>query len=126
MCRAEDQELSERRAVPSSNMASNSALAIASRSGASRLGRQVTGGPGIVRMWWTVLWPFLGVQTCAATDVRRVSFPVGDRRRAAYTFVPGFCIGDGVTLSRDGDLLYERRFVELEALELERTRSSLA
>jgi hypothetical protein len=37
-------------------MASNSALAIASRSGASRCGRQVTGGPGIVRIWWTVLW----------------------------------------------------------------------
>jgi hypothetical protein len=47
---AEDQELSERRAVPSRNMASNSALATASRSGASRRGRQVTGGPGIVRM----------------------------------------------------------------------------
>jgi hypothetical protein len=56
MCRAEDQELSERRGVPSRNMASNSALAIASQSGASLLGRQVTGGPGIVRMWWMVLW----------------------------------------------------------------------
>jgi hypothetical protein len=31
-------------------------LAIASQSGASRRGRQVVGGPGIVRMWWTVLW----------------------------------------------------------------------
>jgi hypothetical protein len=49
-------ELSEWRAVPSCNMASNSALAIASRSSASRRGRQVTGGPGVVRMWWTVLW----------------------------------------------------------------------
>jgi hypothetical protein len=37
-------------------MASNTALAIASRSGASCRGRQMTGGPGIVRMWWTVLW----------------------------------------------------------------------
>jgi hypothetical protein len=43
MCSAEDQELSEGRAVPSRTMALNSALAIASRSGASRLGRQVTG-----------------------------------------------------------------------------------
>jgi hypothetical protein len=43
MCRAEDQELSERRAVPSRNMASNSALAIASRSGVSRLGHQYVG-----------------------------------------------------------------------------------
>jgi hypothetical protein len=46
----------ERRAVPFRNMASNSALTIASRSGASRHGRQVTVGPGIVRMWWKVLW----------------------------------------------------------------------
>jgi hypothetical protein len=38
------------------NMASNSALAMASRSGAGRRGRQVNVGPGIVRMWWTVLW----------------------------------------------------------------------
>jgi hypothetical protein len=42
MWSAEDQELSERRTLPSRNMASNSALAIASRSGASRRGRQVT------------------------------------------------------------------------------------
>jgi hypothetical protein len=51
MCRAEDQKLSERRAVPSRSMASNSALARASPSGASRPGR-----PGVVRLWWTVLW----------------------------------------------------------------------
>jgi hypothetical protein len=42
-------------AVPSYNMASNWALAIASLSGTSRRGRQVTGEPSIVRMWWTVL-----------------------------------------------------------------------
>jgi hypothetical protein len=42
-----DQELSERRAVPSRNMASNSAFAIASLSGASRRGRQATGGSGV-------------------------------------------------------------------------------
>jgi hypothetical protein len=42
--------------VPSLNMASNSALAMVSRSGANRRGRQVTGGPGVVRIWWTVLW----------------------------------------------------------------------
>jgi hypothetical protein len=53
---AEDQELFERRAVPSHNMASNSALAMASLSGNSRRGRQVTGGPDVVRMWWTMLW----------------------------------------------------------------------
>jgi hypothetical protein len=40
--------------MPSRNMASNSALAIASLSGASRRGRQVTGQPGVVRMWWKV------------------------------------------------------------------------
>jgi hypothetical protein len=51
-----DQELLELRALPSRNMASNSALAIANLSSASRRGRQVTGGSGIVRMWWTVLW----------------------------------------------------------------------
>jgi hypothetical protein len=56
MCRAEHQELSEWRAVPSHSMASKSALAMVSRSGASRRGRQVTGGPGAVRMWWSVLW----------------------------------------------------------------------
>jgi hypothetical protein len=55
MWRAEDQELPDRRAVPSRNMATNSALAIASRSGGSRRVRQVTGGPGTVRTWWTVL-----------------------------------------------------------------------
>jgi hypothetical protein len=53
--------------VPSRNIASNSALAIASRSGASRHGRQETGGPGIVRMWWTVLW-----RTSRCTPVGRV------------------------------------------------------
>jgi hypothetical protein len=58
--RADDQE-SERRAVPSLNMASNSALAMASRSGASRCGRQVTGGPGVV------LW-----RTSRSTLVRRM------------------------------------------------------
>jgi hypothetical protein len=38
ICRAEDQELSERGAVPCRNMASNSDLAIASLSGGSRRG----------------------------------------------------------------------------------------
>jgi hypothetical protein len=38
-----DQELSVRRAVPSHNMALNSALTIASLSGVSRHGQQVTG-----------------------------------------------------------------------------------
>jgi hypothetical protein len=42
--------------VPSLNMASNSALAMVSRSGANRRGLQVTGGPGVVWMRWTVLW----------------------------------------------------------------------
>jgi hypothetical protein len=54
--RVDDQELSKRRAVPSFYMPSNSALAKASRSGASRRGRQVTGGPAVVRMRWSVLW----------------------------------------------------------------------
>jgi hypothetical protein len=53
MCRAEDQELSEWRAVLSRNMASNSVSAIANRFGANYRGRQVTGEPGIVRVWWT-------------------------------------------------------------------------
>ena len=51
----EDQDTSERRAVPSRNMASNSVLATVSLSGARRRGRLVTGGPGVVLMWWTVL-----------------------------------------------------------------------
>jgi hypothetical protein len=42
------------RVVPSRNMVSNSALAIANMSGASRRARQVTGGPGVLRMWWIV------------------------------------------------------------------------
>jgi hypothetical protein len=55
MWSADDQELSEGRAVPSLTITSNSALAMASGSGASRRGLQETGGPGVVRMWWTVL-----------------------------------------------------------------------
>jgi hypothetical protein len=53
---AEDEERSERQAVPFRNMASNSALVILSRSGASHRDRHVTGGPDMVRLWWTVLW----------------------------------------------------------------------
>jgi hypothetical protein len=56
MCTAEDEELSDRQAVPSRNMASNSAFVIVSQSGASHRGRQVTGGPGVVPMWWMVVW----------------------------------------------------------------------
>jgi hypothetical protein len=52
---AEDQDSSERRVVPSRNMASNSALATVSLSGARRRGRIVTGEHGVVMMWWTVL-----------------------------------------------------------------------
>jgi hypothetical protein len=37
--------------LPSCNMASKVVLEIASRSGTSRRGRQVTCGSGIVRMW---------------------------------------------------------------------------
>jgi hypothetical protein len=44
-----------RRAVPSRNMASKSALAISSRYGASCRDRNVIGVPVIIRMWWTVL-----------------------------------------------------------------------
>jgi hypothetical protein len=43
-------QISERRAVPSLIMASYSVSAIVSRCSASRRGRQVTGGLGIVRM----------------------------------------------------------------------------
>jgi len=42
--------LSERRAVPFGSISSNSDFAIRRRSGASRCGREVTGGPGVVRM----------------------------------------------------------------------------
>jgi hypothetical protein len=42
--------------VPSFSMVSNSALAIVSRSGARRRGRQDTGGPVVMLMWCTVLW----------------------------------------------------------------------
>ncbi|CAH3973768.1 unnamed protein product [Pieris brassicae] len=41
--------------VPACNMASNSALAIFNLSGANLRGEPDTGGPGVVRMWWTVL-----------------------------------------------------------------------
>jgi hypothetical protein len=56
MCREEDQELSEWRSMPSCSMALNLVLVIVSRSGASCHGWHVTGGPGIVWMWWMVLW----------------------------------------------------------------------
>jgi hypothetical protein len=46
----EDHGSSARRAVPSYRMA-NSALATAKRSGSRRRGRQVTGWPGVFRMW---------------------------------------------------------------------------
>jgi hypothetical protein len=49
--RADDQELSERRAEPSLNIASKSVLAMANRSGTSRRDRQVTGRCGVVLMW---------------------------------------------------------------------------
>jgi hypothetical protein len=41
--------------------------------------------------------PLVGVQTCTAIDACSVSFPAGGRRRAAYTFVIGFLIGDGTS-----------------------------
>jgi hypothetical protein len=41
--------------VPSLNMMSNSGLATVSHFGTGRRGLQVTGGPGVVRMWWAVL-----------------------------------------------------------------------
>jgi hypothetical protein len=47
--RGEAQGLSERRAVPFRNISSNSDFAIRMRSGASRRGRDVTGGPGVVQ-----------------------------------------------------------------------------
>jgi hypothetical protein len=75
MCKAEDQALSERRAVPSCNMASNSALAMVSRSGASHRGQQVTGGPRVGRMWWAVLW-----QTSYCTLAGRVKSGNSARR----------------------------------------------
>jgi hypothetical protein len=46
----EAQGLSERRAVPFGSISSNSAFAIRRRCRASRRGRKVTGGPGVVRM----------------------------------------------------------------------------
>jgi hypothetical protein len=77
------------RAVPSHNMASISALAIASLSGASRRGRQATGGPGVVRMWWTVLW-----STSRWTPVDRVKSENSERMLwtgvlALTTLTPG-------------------------------------
>ena len=54
-CRGEDDGPSARLAVPSLSIASNSDLATAKRSGASRRGRQATGGPGVVQMWCVVL-----------------------------------------------------------------------
>jgi hypothetical protein len=56
-------------------------LATASRSGASRRGRQVTGWPGAVRMWWTVLW-----RTSRCTPVGRVRS--GNSERMLSTAVP--------------------------------------
>jgi hypothetical protein len=48
--RAGDQEPSEWRAMVSHSIASNLAMAMVSRSSASRRGRLVIGGPGVVRM----------------------------------------------------------------------------
>jgi hypothetical protein len=73
--RVEDQGLSEGRAVPPHIMLANSSFAIWSLCGASRRGLQVTGGPGIVRIWWTV-W----CRTSRWTPVGRVSSGNSDSR----------------------------------------------
>jgi hypothetical protein len=76
--------------VPSLNMASNSALAMASRSGASRRGRQVTGGPGVVRMWWKMLWrtsrwtPVGSERTVSAEEPPLMTFKLGVCELAAW------------------------------------------
>jgi hypothetical protein len=67
--------------LSSRNMASKSALAIVSRSGASRRGRQVTGEPVVVRMCWTLLW-----RTSSWTPVGRVRS--GNSDRMLSTAVP--------------------------------------
>jgi hypothetical protein len=59
--------LEEGRAVPSRTMASNSARAMLSLSGASRRGRQATGGPGVVR-------DHVGVTKVARSDIQHFTF----------------------------------------------------
>jgi hypothetical protein len=72
--------------VPSLNMASNSALAMASWSGFSRRGRQVTGGPGVVRMWRTSRRTLVGRMRSENSE-RRLSI----EEKPLMTFTLGVC-----------------------------------
>jgi hypothetical protein len=74
--------------VLSRNMASNSALAMASRSGASRRGRQVTGGSGVVRMWCGDV-AHLTLDTRGANEVRKFVKEGVDRSTATDDFGAG-------------------------------------
>jgi hypothetical protein len=42
-------------------------------------------------------WSVIVEQTCAAVDVRYISFPASDRRRAEYMFEPWLRSGDGTS-----------------------------
>jgi len=81
----EDQEPSERRAVPSIIIVSNSAFAIASLSGARRWGRKDTGGPGVVLVSCTVLW-----HTSRGTPEVRVTSGFSAKRASAGVALPMF------------------------------------
>jgi len=78
--------------VPPLSIASNSALAIASRSDTRRLGRQDTGGPGVVLMLCIVL---LG--TSRGTPYGRVRSGNSAKRMSAGVLIPiVFTLGDRV------------------------------
>ena len=89
---ADDQGLSESRAVPSLSITSNSALDTASGSGERRQGRQDTGGPGVVLMWCTVLW-----RTSLATPNGRVRSGISAKILSAGVPIPMvFILGNPV------------------------------
>ena len=97
-CSADDQVQSERRAVPSLSMASNSALAIASRSCTRRRCRQDTGGPGVILMWCIVLW-----RTSRGTSEGRVRSGNSAKRSSPVVQLPiVFTLGNRVDAVWDG------------------------
>ena len=85
-------------AVPSRNMASNSALVTARRSGARRRGRQVTGRPGVMQMLCKVL-----CRTLRLIPVGLVSSGNSARRLSAVvSLVIVFMLGTDVCAARPG------------------------
>jgi hypothetical protein len=88
MCSAEDQELTEWRAVPSDTMASKPALAIASRSGDNRRGRLTS---------WLLLPSYFGL--CKVLP---------------FFSLPGICLSVAIIIHDNHDIKTANRCFESE------------